>query len=331
MAPMLKLLIVKTSSLGDVIHNLPIINDILKHRSDIEIDWVVESSFADIPRMHPAIRRVIPVAIRRWRKALFVKQTWLEIKAAKQQLLQQNYDIILDTQGLIKSGLITYLSHGHKHGYDRSSARESLASCFYDATHQVSRAQHAVARNRTLAALTFGYPIPENLPDYGIKAAVLKNSATDGTIISSPYIIGLHGTSRNSKLWPTERWIALGNELAKQKLSLALPWASEAELQRAQAIANTVNSAIVLPKLSIHQLASVISQAQAAIGVDTGLSHLATALGIPTIAIYTDTNPALTGLYAGNLAPAYNLGNIGVIPSVSDVVDALKKSPKNNP
>ncbi len=317
---MLKLLIVKTSSLGDVIHNLPIIHDILNHHPDVEIDWVVEASFADIPKLHPAINQVIPVAIRRWRKAIFAKQTWLEIKAAKQQLSHKTYDIVLDTQGLLKSGLLTYLSQGHKHGYDKNSAREPLASCFYNTTHHVSRAQHAVARNRTLAALALGYPVPENLPNYGIKAI-----APSGISPESPYIIGLHGTSRDSKLWPTEHWIALGRALAQQNLHLVLPWASTAEFERAQHIASALNNTMVLPKLTITQLATVISQAKAAIGVDTGLSHLATALGIPTIAIYTDTNPALTGVYAGAYAPAINLGNIGETPPVTDIINTLNK------
>lgn len=316
---MLKLLIVKTSSLGDVVHNLPIINDILSHYPDTEIDWVVEAGFADIPKLHPAVKRVIPVAIRRWRKALFTKNTWSEIKAAKQQLSQQRYDIVLDTQGLLKSALLTHWSRGKKHGYDKNSAREPLASYFYDTTHQVSRAEHAVARNRTLAALALGYAIPSGLPNYGITAAKQSQLA-----LNTPYIVGLHGTSRDSKLWPTEYWIALGSKLAELKIELLLPWANEVELKRAERIASALSNATVLPKLTISQLASIIGQAKATIGVDTGLSHLATALGIPTIAIYTDTNPALTGVYAGAQAPAINLGNIGTIPSVEDVTIALK-------
>ena len=316
---MLKLLIVKTSSLGDVIHNLPIIADIRAHYSEIEIDWLVEASFADIPTLHPAVNEVIPVAMRRWRKALFSKTTWQEIKTVKQRLAQKHYDIVLDTQGLLKSGLMTYFSHGNKHGYDKDSAREGISSYFYNTTHSVSRGQHAVARNRALAALAFGYAIPKNLPDYGISAL-----APIDVTLSKPYVIGLHGTSRDSKLWPTRLWIALGNALAERQLHLVLPWASTAEFERAQLIVNTLKNATVLPQLSIAQLASVISQSQAAIGVDTGLSHLAAALNVPTVAIYTDTNPALTGVCAGAYAPAVNLGSIGQVPSVKEVLIALE-------
>ena len=316
---MLKLLIVKTSSLGDVIHNLPIIHDIRTHYPDAEIDWVVEESFADIPKLHPGVNRVIPVALRRWRKAIFSKNTWAEIRTAKRSIAQQSYDVILDTQGLIKSGLITSLSHGHKHGFDKNSAREPLASYFYQTSHFVARNQHAVARIRALAALTFGYANPTDLPNYGIAA-----SAQADLTLNNPYVVGLHGTSRDSKLWPVTHWIQLGVELAKLNLQLVLPWASAAEFERAQQIAGALHNATVLPKQRIAQLATIISQAQAAAGVDTGLSHLSVALSIPTVAIYTDTNPALTGVYAGANAPAINLGNINQIPTATAVMDALK-------
>lgn len=318
--PMPKLLIVKTSSLGDVIHNLPIIADIRAHQPNIEIDWLVEANFADIPKLHRGVNQVIKVDLRRWRKALLDKSTWQEISALKRQLSLKAYDIVLDTQGLLKSGAMTYFSQGHKHGYHKSSAREPIVSFFYDTTHQVSRAQHAVARNRTLAARAFGYTIPVGLPHYGIQAGSQEVYSVD---LDLPYIIGLHGTSRDSKLWPIELWIQLGEALAEQQLNLLLPWASAAELERAQLIACALKNAVVLPKLSIAQLALVISKSQAAIGVDTGLSHLAAALNIPTIAIYTDTNPDLTGVYAGAFSPAINLGGIGKIPVVNEVLSAL--------
>jgi heptosyltransferase-1 len=315
---MLKLLIVKTSSLGDVIHNLPIIHDICTHYPNIQIDWIVEESFADIPRLHPKVNKVITVALRRWRKNLLSKKTWQEIFAFRRSIRQEQYDLVLDTQGLLKSGLIGSMSRGEKHGYDKKSIREPLATFFYNIRHSVSRKLHAVSRNRYLAAASLDYQSPSDIPEYGIKA--LK---TPDIKLTQAYVIGLHGTSRDSKLWPTEHWITLGQALAKQKMHLALPWASEAEHQRAMTIANTLNNAILLPKLSIGELAGVISHAKYAIGVDTGLSHLAVAVGVPTVAIYTDTDPALTGVLAGEKAPAINLGNKNQIPSVQAVLTAI--------
>lgn len=315
---MLKLLIVKTSSLGDVIHNLPIIADLRAYYPNAQIDWLVEESFADIPKLHPAVNQVITVAVRRWRKALFTCNTWREIKSVKKQISASKYDVVLDTQGLLKSGLMVYLANGVKHGYNKGSIREPLASYFYDVKHEVSRVQHAVARNRALCASAFGFAVLNSAPDYGI-TALTKTPIT----FNQDYIIGLHGTSRDSKLWPTERWIGLGKALATQKLSLVLPWASHAEFLRAQHIASQLDNAVVLPKCSIAELASIISHAKAAIGVDTGLSHLAVALNIPTIALYTDTNPALTGVCAGAIAPAINLGNLNQIPTVAEVMSTL--------
>ncbi|WP_020166491.1 MULTISPECIES: lipopolysaccharide heptosyltransferase I [Methylotenera] len=315
----MKILIVKTSSLGDVIHCLPVINDIHAAFPNAQIDWIVEESFADIPRLHPAINQVYTVAFRRWRKHLLNTQTWSEIKQFKQLIASNQYDAVIDTQGLFKSAFITWLTNGVKHGYDKQSIREAIASHFYDKTYAISYQQHAVSRNRTLAALSLGYTAPTNAPDYGIQAKVDLNA-----IPSKPFLIALHGTSRDSKLWPTEHWINLGKALKNQQLNMMLPWSNAAELARAEEIAQSLENAVVLPKSNIAELASTISQAKAAIGVDTGLSHLSAALNIPTIAIYTDTNPALTGV-VGSRAPVVNLGNIGEIPSVDSVLTHLSQ------
>ncbi len=315
----MKILIVKTSSLGDVIHCLPVINDIRAAYPNAQIDWVVEESFADIPRLHPAINQVFMVAFRRWRKQVLNAATWSEIRQLRHLIKQNQYDAVIDTQGLLKSALTARLANGIKHGYDKQSIREPIASRFYDKTYAISYQQHAVSRNRTLAALSLGYAPPANAPDYGIQA-----TSNLGESLSKPFIIALHGTSRDSKLWPTEHWIHLAKLLRNQQLNLLLPWSNPAELARAELIASLLENAVVLPKLNISELAAVISQAKAAVGVDTGLSHLAAALNIPTIAIYTDTNPELTGVM-GSKAPVINLGNIGEIPSVDSVVQHLNR------
>ncbi|HEY0562758.1 MAG TPA: lipopolysaccharide heptosyltransferase I [Methylophilus sp.] len=319
---MKKILLIKTSSLGDVIHNLPVVNDVLRHYPGASIDWVVEESFADIPRLHPKVNQVFTVAVRRWRKSIFKCDTWVQIRQFKQQLAAQQYDLVIDTQGLLKSALMTLAANGITHGYDRHSIREPLASCFYNHTHAISYQQHAVNRNRTLVALSGGYPPPTDAPDYGLSAQPLTQAST-AQLPNTAYIVALHGTSRDSKLWPEAYWIALGQRLTADGLQMLLPWASTAEHLRAQRIASSLQSAVVLPKCSIAQLAYIISKAKAAIGVDTGLSHLAAALDIPTIALYTDTNPALTGVMAGAKVKAINLGNIDTTPSVDEVMKAL--------
>jgi heptosyltransferase-1 len=325
---MKRILLVKTSSLGDVIHNLPAVTDIRTHFSDVQIDWVVEENFADIPRMHPDVNQVITVAMRRWRKQIFNKKTWQEISKFKNLISQNPYDVIIDTQGLLKSALIVKQVAGEKHGYDKNSIREPLASWFYDKTHAISYQQHAVARNRVLTALSLGYAPQTNAPDYGISTKSTKSNAS-GTLmdigVQGNYIVALHGTSRDSKLWPEQHWVDLGKQLANQGLSLVLPWANETEQMRAQSIQQQVPNSIVLPKLNIHTLAGVIASAKAAVGVDTGLSHLAAALNKPIVAIYTDTNPMLTGVLAGTQVQAINLGGIAKTPSVDEVLASLRK------
>jgi len=312
------ILIVKTSSLGDVVHNLPVLADIRAHWPQARFDWVVEEGFAEIPAMHPAVDRVIPVAMRRWRKAAFSGNTWRDIAACRAALKTTPYDLILDTQGLLKSALIARQAQGILHGQDRASAREPLAAAFYDIRHTVPRGQHAVVRNRQLAALALGYALPGTAPEYGLTP---QPAATDPAM-PKPYVIGLHATSRDSKLWPVEHWIALGQALHSEGRSLLLPWGNPAEQQRAERIAAAVTHARVLPRMGLSALAALMAGAEAAVGVDTGLAHLAAAVGIPVVAIYTDTDPQLTGVMAGR-AVAINLGGIGRIPQPSSVLDAL--------
>lgn len=314
---MKRILLIKTSSMGDVIHNLPVVNDICQHFPGAQIDWVAEEGFADIPRMHPRINQVIPVAMRRWRKRLWHPATWQEMERSKQSLSLHGYDAVIDTQGLLKSALIARYTQGSKHGYDKTSIREPIASRFYEHTYAISYQQHAVVRNRILVAMSLSYPVPETPPDYGIQADEMELE------LPEPFVMGLHATSRASKLWPETHWIELGRELTKTRHFLFLPWGNTAEFERATRIANQLENGIVLPKLGIAQLASVIARAKAAIGVDTGLSHLAAALNIPTIAIYTDTDPALTGVMAGSVAPAVNFGGIQQIPQVSTVLETM--------
>lgn len=314
------MLIVKTTSLGDVIHNLPVIHDIHARHPDMVIDWVVEESFADIPRLHPGVDRVMTVAMRRWRKQPFARQTWQQIATLKQQLQAEHYDLVLDTQGLLKSALVSRLAKGPHHGYDRRSIREPLAACLYNQRHAVSRQQHAVPRIRQLAALALQYPVPESLPDYGIAA-----SADISTLqLPAHFVIGLHGSSRDSKLWPLAHWIELAQQLHASGLALVLPWGSQAEHDRALEIAANTTHTVVLPRLGLKQLAGVIAAARAAVGVDTGLMHLAVALKVPSVAVYTDTDPALTGIHPGAGSIAINLGGRQQIPGVDSVVQTLR-------
>eukprot|EP00257_Ricinus_communis_P024004 XP_015584139.1 uncharacterized protein LOC8269578 [Ricinus communis] len=276
-AAMKRILIVKTTSMGDVIHALPVVEDILQHFPDAHIDWLVEESFADIPRLHPRVQRVFTVAVRRWRKQWWRRQTWREIAVVKQAVAAQSYDLVLDLQGLLKSAVMATWARGPRHGYDKHSIREPLASRFYQHQYAIPYRQHAVVRMRTLAAMALGYAVPQNKPAYGL--------ASVGQHAQAAAFLALHATSRDSKLWPEEYWVALGQHYARQGLHMWLPWASDSEKARAERIAMHVPQALVLPKLGLQQLASQMPQVRFAVGVDTGLSHLAAALDIPIVAL----------------------------------------------
>lgn len=304
--------------MGDVVHNLPMVSDIAHHVPDARIDWVVEESFADLPALHPAIRTIIPVALRRWRRSLLRRRTWQELSRFVRTLRTRQYDVVLDSQGLVKSSLIAATARGPAHGYDRHCAREPLASFFYQHTHFVPRGAHAVVRNRALGAAVFGYTSPDDPPDYGIRARA-QSVAT----LPHNYVVFLHATSRDSKLWPEPLWIELGADLSQAGLAVILPWGSDKERARAERLARQIHGSIILPRLGLAALAAILEGAQAVVGVDTGLVHLAAALRRPTVAIYTDTDPALTGVAPSDPALAVNLGNAGAIPSAAEVLQSL--------
>jgi heptosyltransferase-1 len=288
-----------------VVHNCPAVSDAARKIPGAEIDWVVEEPFAAIAAMHIAVRRAIPVRLREWRR----RWAWREIQAFREELRAVHYDAVVDTQSLVKSALVARWAHGPRHGMDWASAREPLAAWFYQRKHPVPRALHAVERNRLLAAAALGYEL--DLPlDYGLAAIEGEPSA--------PYAVLLTMTSRADKLWPEENWIALGQALGMRAV---LPWGSDAERARAGRIAAALPDAEVPPRMTVPQLGRLFGRAQRVVGVDTGLTHLAAALGARTVGIYCGSDPALVGIYGA--ARARNVGALGHPPAVADVLQAL--------
>jgi len=316
MRAMMNVLIVRTSSMGDLIHTWPAITELKTHYPNLRISWLAEENFADIPRLHPAVEQVIPMAWRRWRKRLFAADTRAEMKAVYQQLQATRWDLVVDCQGLLKSAIPAKLSRGPLTGYDRHSIREPLACLLYDKTHRVDWSLSAVERCRLLLSKVFGYQ-PEGSPRFGVPAA-----ARPAWLQDDQYAVLLHATSRASKEWPEQYWIALGERLnAQHGLQLIIPWGNAAEQQRAQRLAAAMPQAVVAPRMNLVEACGLLGHARAVIGVDTGLSHLANALNVPLVAIYTDTDPGKTGVVETPWAT--NLGNIGQCPTVDEVYQAL--------
>jgi heptosyltransferase I len=311
---MANILFIKTSSLGDVVHHMPALTDARKAHPDATFSWLVEEAFAPLVRLHPAIDTVIPVASRRWRKSLYAPATIAEIRASFRDIRAQRYDEIVDTQGLLRTAILTRAARGMRHGYDASSVREPLASLFYDVRHRVERDMHAVERNRILSGLALGYA-PDEAPDFGLDRARIGKDST------SRYGLLLHATARREKQWPDADWIAFA-KLFAQRFELLLPWGTEAERARSEYIAAAVPGARVPDRAPLDQVAKLIAGAQFVVGVDTGLLHLAAALGVPVVAIFAGSKPALTGpMGRGRLSI---LGDDGKPPSVDAVVEAVE-------
>lgn len=312
---MTDILFIKTSSLGDVIHHMPAVTEARRHLPEARFAWVVEEAFAPLVALHPAIAEVIPVATRRWRRELFLPASWSAARGFVHRLREREYDRVIDTQGLFRTGLMARFARGERHGFDAASVRERYAARFYQVRHAVDRAQHAVARNRALTGLALGYA-PQGAPDYGLERGALAG------VVPVPYAILLHATARQEKRWPEESWVELGRVL-EERFDLLLPWGDEAERERAQRLASQLKRARLPIRRPIDDMARLIAGAALVVGVDTGLLHLAAALSVPLVGIYGVTRPGLTGpIGAGPIAVADGDGRS---PAVADVIAAAKR------
>lgn len=308
----MKVLIVKTSSMGDVIHTFPALEDARRARPGIAFDWCVEEAFAGIVALHPAVRTIREVAVRRWRAAPLSPETWREVREFRRSLRDGRYDLVLDAQGLLKSAAVARLAGVPVAGFDRASAREPMAARFYSNRYSVPRGLHAIERTRRLFGLALGYEpdlsrlesgivAPESEPDMPEKAAFL-----------------LHGTSREDKKWPAAGWIAVARLLAAKDFAPVVTWSNAAEKGVAEAIAEAVPQTLLMPKSPLADIASRIGRSELVIGADTGLTHLAAAFGLPTVAVFLTTEPGLTGPRGRFTATLSTMA--GVRPSPAAVV-----------
>lgn len=307
----MKVLIVKTSSMGDILHTLPAVTDATRALPGLEIDWVVEEGFAEIPRWHPSVRRIIPVAIRRWRKHPLDTLKSAEWRQFRSDIAQENYDCIIDAQGLLKSAMVARLARGPVYGFDFRSAREALASFAYQHTFYVTKNQHAVERTRHLFAQALCYTIPRAADKPCAVQTFFRSPLGDGHFgiireqfgqldTEKPFVLFLHGTTRDEKHWPDEHWMTLCKSITDAGCYVKVPWYSDVEKNRAEKIAALSPRAQVLPKLNLAGMAKVLAEASAFVAVDTGLGHLGAALSVPGISLYGPTSPARIGAYGDN-------------------------------
>ena len=313
----MKVLLVRLSSMGDLIHTLPAVEDLARMCPQVELHWLSEAGFADIARLHPFVRKVHVLRWRQWRKQLTQADTWREISNLKQALRQEQFDFVLDSQGLFKSALFARMAAAPVKGLDAASAREAGASWFYQQKFSVQKGLDAVLRNRLLFAQVFSYELPADLK-FGVKVPP-EGALQD---LQSPYYVALHATSRDSKLWRQQNWLNLMQKLHdRDGAQIYLPWGNPAEQARAQEMAAALPFAHVCDKMNLLQAAYLLQGAAGVIGVDTGLLHLANALDKPLVGVYTDTDPAKTGVQTS--AVASNLGGVGQMPEAETVYQQL--------
>ncbi len=292
----MKILVIKTSSLGDVVHALPAVTEAAAHLSQARFHWVVEENFADIPRLHPRVEHVIPLALRRWRKG------WVaaEVRRFIADLRRVDYDMVIDSQGLLKSALVSLLAQGPGHGFNKASAREKLAPLFYRASYPIP-ADHAIQRQKKLFAACLGYESDQRV-SYGLPPAEPQEQK----------ILLLHGTTWKSKEWPESAWQRLAEEASAAGYELLVPAGDEHELERAGRILGR-HRGEVLYRLPLARLLGEIRLCAGVVSVDTGLGHLASALGVPMVGIFGATDPHLTGM-VGDLSEVIVSNHLPCIP-----------------
>lgn len=316
---MTEILFIKTSSMGDVLHHMPAVTEAKRHFPAARITWVVDEMYAPLAELHPAVDEIITIAQRRWRKQLFSARTWREFFAAVTKLRARRFDKIIDTQGLIRTGLMGKLARGEHHGYDAESIRERFAARFYDINHKVGWDLHVIARNRTLTARALGYEV-EGAPDYGFDRAKIKPSGIGN------YAILFHATAKTKKEWPEERWVEVGRDLSQRGLEVVLPWGNEIERARSERIAKQIPHARVPDRVPIMDVAKLIAGAKIVCGVDTGFLHIAAALGVPVVAVFTITK-SHTASPTGP-GPVEMIGADNGLPGVRDVIAAIDRVTK---
>ena len=321
----MKILLVRVSSLGDVLHNLPMVADLLRRHPDAAIDWVVEEGYVSLVRLNPHVRKIIPWALRRWRKGLGKPETRAEIKAFFRTLREEEYDYVFDTQGLLKTGVIMGAARMRKGGKkvglangSEGSGYEGISRIFHTDSIPLDPRTHAVARGRMVAGAALGYAV-DTAPDFGLPAP--QAAQRPAFLPAEDYAVFFHGTARAAKKWADANWVALGHALAP--MPVLLPWGSPQELGEAEALAAQLPNARVLPKLSMMDAVKLAQHAALAVGVDTGLTHIAAAFVRPTVEIYCDSPKWKT---EGNWSERIvNLGDLGAPPSSDEVIAAARR------
>ena len=330
-----KILLVKLSSLGDVLHNLPIVWDLRARLPDAQIDWVVEEGYVHLLKPllsrdgFRGIDRIIPFGLRRWRKHIFSLATWKEFLSFRKTLRSTTYDVVIETQGLLKSALICSWAKKGINGVvaglanaTEFSGYEPLAKFFYNKQVQVPFRCHAVDRSRSVMCAALGWPLMQqsDVPQFYSQECIQSLPVNLIAGFRAPYVLCFHSTAREAKRWPNDAWVALGKDLSARGYQVVFPWGSPSEKSVSQLLADQIPNSFVPPAFSIEEAFSVVAGAALTVGVDTGLTHLAAVLGKPTVEIYCDSPRWKTeGYWSKQIS---NLGDIQSPPTAQAVIES---------
>lgn len=313
-----KILMIKTSSMGDIIHALPVAYDIAQAMPGAIVDWVAEESFAELVQLSPYVNSVKVSAFRRWRKHLFDAQTFKEVQAFKADLRQENYDVVIDIQGLMRSALVGFWTQKPVVGYSFGAAKEPLASLTYAKTLYLPASIPAVYRYRLAVATTLGYTVEESDVHYGLRA--LASPSLD---IDAPFAALAVNTSRDSKLWPEQYWVEIGHRFLEEGRLSVLFWGNAREKERSERIAAQIEGARVAPRTSLLNTGALLARADVVVGVDTGLTHLAAALARPSVGIFVSTPTDRLSLVGEG--PVISLGESPSVQAVWESIQTVLK------
>jgi len=288
---MARVLLIKLTSLGDLIHALPALSDAQDARPGIEFDWVIDENFQEIAAWHPAVSRVITTNHREWRGAVTSAETHGSISKTIGEMRARKYDLVIDGQGNFKTALLSLFSKGPRAGFDAASVREWVAHLAYQRRYTATKSAHAIERLRRLFAAALGYPLPDSAPDFRIRR---ERFAKPGVELPGEYLVFIHNASWKTKLWPERHWTDLIAKCTGAGFRVLLPWGNAQEEARAKRLA-TRPEVQVLPRLGLSEIGHVLANARACVCMDTGLSHLAAALNVPAITLYGSTDSGLIG------------------------------------
>jgi len=296
----MKVLIIKTSALGDVVHALPVIDYLQQVSPGVQIDWVVEEAFLPVLEHNPGLGRIHAVRTKKWRKAPFSRETRTDLRALREALRAGSYDLVFDIQGNLKSGLIAWLSGaGERIGFSTEVLQEKLNRLFTTRRIPFRELDRQVGeRYLRVVSAPFGRDYPGMELDGNIYSASGDEEAAERYLAELPpglLFMFQVGTTWSTKLWYPEGWIELGRRILERYpgSTILVNWGSPEEQALGERIVREVGASVrLLPWLRIRELIPVIRRVDLLIGGDTGPLYLAAAVGTATVSYYRATSAA---------------------------------------